>query len=143
MSFSISLQVQFFGTINVALQSLNAVSRRLNLKQEKINPPMFAKWSFPLIADGLLVPSLLESKCLPAPFRVTALLTQKKELFYFFFFPISLSNPLRTPLVSVHLILICCKACRAASQLILYSSKGWCTALSVVGRGEVWMVSKA
>lgn len=76
MSFVINLQVQCFGTINVALQSLNPVSSRLKLKRDKMNPAMFAKWSFPLIADSLLVPSLLESKCLPAPFRVTVLLTQ-------------------------------------------------------------------
>lgn len=47
------------------------------MKQEKMNPPIFAKWSSPLIADGLLVPSLLESKCLPAPFRVMALLMEE------------------------------------------------------------------
>lgn len=61
----------------MALQSLNPVSRRLKLKQEKMNPPIFTKWSSPLIADSLLVSSLLESKCLPAPFRVMALPTQE------------------------------------------------------------------
>lgn len=119
MSCAINLQVQCFGTINVALQSLNPVSGRLKLEQEKMNPPIFAKWSFPLIAGSLLVPYLLESKCLPGPFRVTVLLTQEKKLFSFvfqFLFFISLNNPVRTSLLSVHLLLVCLcsKACRAA-----------------------------
>lgn len=140
MSFAVNLQVRCFGTVNVALQSLNPVSRRLKLKQEKINPPMFVKWSFPLIADGCLVPSLLESKCLPAPFRVAALLTQENYfLLSSIFLPILLSNPLRTPLLSVCLLLMClsCKTCRGAPPANSLQQQGMVhrpSALSVMGK---------
>lgn len=90
VSLAVNRQGQCFGTINVAPQSLNPVRRRLKLKQKGMKSPVFVKCSFPLTTEGLLIPSLLESKCLPDLLRAAALLAGKINYFLLssrFFFP--------------------------------------------------------
>lgn len=74
MCLALNPQGQCFGTIDVAAQNLNLISSGLKLKQEGMKPPVFAKCSFPLTAEGLSVPSPLESKYLLAPLRIAALM---------------------------------------------------------------------